>query len=483
MSASLSYSVDGEYLIVRVRSRKTRPTGDTTGQRKQCLRSARVRIYRIEDNKLKLCKPFEILGLYLTSPVIGLMTSSFPREIPSDSEFSTKYESTCLVGDCKYLTFRTLSVKDEANRLSRCVAPRNELFQLYQKDYNYKISYCVKNNYNCDDTLEFLFPDFSNEDTNGAAYPCIDIRGRTICPIRIPPGRTKGCFTTPGYQNLIIIKCVRNIKVRLIIEATGKSTFPPQNELILPIYTELGRVDVEVYKNIYGNSVKRIIFDEFRGLNSLVRGFYFSNPNSPCFESSGNIINPPPYAVLPFYRGLQDHVSFTITSTSIHPDTVGIPSIGLGWSGIYYGFSSKSASGGTLLLELANQISEDNYLGVNLKTSVPVTFRLEVSAILALKPQFTWETTPFAFGMCPRHFSQYQKTCGNNSVLVETEYNFNENRVRVDTKSFLFSNYIHKGFNFTFGANENITDFLVPEECTMTAKFTVIPGPPCNTSL
>ena len=97
------------------------------------------------------------------------------------------------------MTFETISQEDEANRLSRVVRPKNELIQLYQKNYTYQFNYSICNSSCSESVVEFLYADFSADiDTTGSAYPLIDTKGRDICPIHVCKTQ-KGCFTVNGW--------------------------------------------------------------------------------------------------------------------------------------------------------------------------------------------------------------------------------------------------------------------------------------------
>lgn len=243
-----------------------------------------------------LTEQFKILNLYLNMQITGL-ASPFPvRGVEPGTNPITRYRSAGTPEDCAYMTFGTLSSEDEAHRLSRVVSPRNELIQLYQPNYTYKIEYKLRNKSHGKSIVKFLYADFSQDlDTKGAAYTLIDESGNNIDPIDVCKEKY-GSFWVNGWSFPLLVKVRGDVEIGLVITGYPKEQFPPQIAFTLPVKTKFGKIQVPIYRLTQDTIDKiRIVEDNFRGINSLLRGFHFSRPNFPCFGTGPIVIQPPPF--------------------------------------------------------------------------------------------------------------------------------------------------------------------------------------------
>ena len=459
-------------------------------------------MYRIERNKLiisnglckeviliykrcpsfKLTEQFKILNLYLNLPVRGLIDSTYPRLIPPGSNYTTKYETYENPSDtCRYMTFKTLSPEDESQRLSRIVAPKNELLQLYQKNFNYKFSYKITNCSKCASSISFLYADFSQDDTSGAsyasrgqrAYTLIDVDGNNIHTI-IVERNTSGSFVINGWQPPILVKVIGDVRISLTVTGYDCGTFPPVNQYIIPIRTSFGVINLPVYVNTINsqNIISRVINDNFRGVNSILRGYHFSNPNFPCFGSTGNIISPPPYinqtiSNMTKSRQLTPGDQFKITSY-----TGGIKTIegegGIIWRGIVYVFNSDSIMHPKdfILLDFLS-------MNINLTTSV---FEVEVKTIINFIG-FEVPTPPIIGSLTSSTKFDPVATCGPPDNNVPASWKGEPGGLRLKytgTSKFRFDTLNNKSFSFIFGGTNVSKNAVILSDAVLEATFTYI---------
>lgn len=256
--------------------------------------SQRITIYK--ECPFRLTEQFEILNLYLNNPLTNLPQMGIARNIPDGTNYTTKYKSSGLLKGCNFMTFETISPEDEAYRLSRVVSPKNELIQLYQGNFTYKVKYNICNRSKKNSKVTFIYADFSNDsDTEGASYVLRDTKGRHLGPYEVRDMKV-GCFCVNGYNYPLLVHVKGDVKIKLTITGEAIEKYPPVDRLVLPINTKFGKVKVLVYTMVYnGRTSTRHVTNEFRGINALIRGNHQALPVFPCSRSTGIIISPPPY--------------------------------------------------------------------------------------------------------------------------------------------------------------------------------------------
>lgn len=442
-----------------------------------------IPIYR--SNPFEVCDNFKILNLYLNLPVEGLYTDVLQREIPEGSVSSTVYKSVPSSERCEFLSFVTCqrtqdlqsspSETDEAHQLSRIVSPRNELLQLYQGNYNYKISYRIINCSKCDSAVSFLYADFSRDDTSGAAYTLIDYKGNNIDPILVSEER-KGCFTVNGWMSPILVKVKGKVKMTMKVTGVEGGAYPPVKELTFPMRTCLGTVYLSIYKNIVNsNIVSRSINPIFKGVNSIIRGYHFSDPTFPCFESTGNIIAPPPYFPQTEYKTRNKKTHFTLTELNQKPGEIYTVTSNLGlikklgnWRGIIYTFDESSLSPITAPVKFSGESltgsTNMNIVGpvskyeMTVKTimgfSSRVPLNLTITGSMSSGSQFSpIEECECTFDSCPASWESYPDALGSKYVGEST---------------FKFDTQKNKSFSFIFGAKERLdSDMIISDLCSL----------------
>ena len=247
-----------------------------------------------EECPFRLTKQFQILNLYLNRPLTGIVQQNKVRELEPETNYTTKYKSSGKPENCDFMTFETLSPEDEAHRSSRVVSPRNELIQLYQINFTYKVEYEICNTSKCGGArVNFLYADFSNDpSTEGAYYPLSDTKGNNVS-IKVCDHK-RGHFYVNGWQYPLLVQVKGDANINLTITGIPKEEYPPYPFLILPVETKFGFVDVIVYEVLFdGVNFNRHVTD-FRGVNAIVRGEHQIIPYFPCFGTTGVVISPPP---------------------------------------------------------------------------------------------------------------------------------------------------------------------------------------------
>lgn len=473
-----------------------------------------ITIYRLDSEGIQLTPQFRILNKLLNLPVIGIIRRNLLREPDKGTNFSTKYFSRIRSGDvCQYATFETLSSEDESLRLSRVVEPKGELIQLYQRDYKYKISYRIKNKSKCGSDVRFLYADFSQDDTNGAAYPLIDINGNTVRPVvsqkpQNLQSNTDGCkciqgsFIINGYFSPLIVKVKGCVEIELVIK--GKKfqpfipdiVFPPEDHLILPVKTCFGRINVLVYENQFKtstSSINRKISDEFRGVNSIIRGYHFSDPSYPCFESTGNIVSPPPYGLVSsmHHKDNLETQSDTIYKIS-SSGSVQVPGNSLrDWKEIFFIFKpdSNPIQPPTSLfnISLKGPVFPDlGYVQIDTFTGKAVNFSVSIFCQLDFKTEYK-DTEKLAFRLDNTSFiSQTLSTCkcpGTSCPSTVLGYfrPLPDGKARFEG-DFKFNNYDNKSF-IPYVAGLDVDELRLNEdECYLIMDFKILEGPPCDSN-
>ena len=392
-----------------------------------------------EECPFKLTRQFQIMNLYLNLPIMGFLQEGEKRNIPEGTNYTTKYESIeNITDDCVFLSFKTLSPEPEGFRLSRAVMPRNELIQLYQTNLIYKIDYEIINKNKCGSMIEFLYADFSQDmQTSGASYPLINIKGKNVGPFKVC-NYNKGSFYVNGWQYPLLVKLTGNAKVFLTITGIKSERYKmiggiyPPIDLILPIQTKFGLIDVLVSQTLYnGVNYIRYVTDNFRGSNSIIRGYHQYNPNFPCFETTDVIIFPPPYQ------------NDNILMSSVPGDIVNLSASNISensrQNSISFFFNDQTINPVDSFIKLSN-IFEQNQssLFVNVNLTIPAIVRVTVHNMeITFNRPVSGDNTYF-FLVAAAGFSNSVQTCDPENPVSFKSSNLSVNRDRLSISSFTF---------------------------------------------
>jgi hypothetical protein len=239
--------------------------------------------------RFHLTRKFRILNALFTYP----QSYSFPpaRPILPGTIFSSSYVSTSTPSiDCPYLVWNE---KELQNRpLSRVLAPRKEIIELYQTNYKYRISYRTNH------PIQFL----NLIRVDAMAYPLVDAKGNTLCSLV-----GEGSFYTIAWS-VFVVKLVdindrNDLNAHITIEAV-EEVIPLASlvgDICLNVETEkCGTVSVKVatkFDNSQSN--ERFPVRELEGLSNTLFGLNRLQSNRPCFGQDLLTIPPPgPFAVL-----------------------------------------------------------------------------------------------------------------------------------------------------------------------------------------
>lgn len=264
--------------------------------------------------------------------------------------------------------------------------------------------------------MKFLVPDFSFGETKGAVHPVIDTKGRTVRKIRTSentseiPGYSvyyKGPLDMNGWNKLLLVKCNKNVDIKLKITGRRTEDYPLQKEYIAPLITKFGKVDIPIYKIEYNGTFYRKVYDNFKGVNSITRGIH-------CFETTGNIISSPPYNTSSNLLGASPGDRVTVTSTFSQYTT----SLFSGWNGIYFQFEKLiSAIPVDSFVVFSNEDNLALYELLNLSTGRAVNFFLTVEVNINLNEPVP-ENPPGPSVCIPTHFLLLHRELANAATRL-----------------------------------------------------------------
>jgi hypothetical protein len=259
-------------------------------------------IQECDSFKLHLCKKFRILN-YLFTLQRNYIPKN-PRGILRGTVYTTSYVSTSTPGpDCPYLVWNEKVL--QLVPLSRAVAPRREIIQLYQNNYRYRI------HYRSNRKIRFL----NLIPANNAAYPLIDPNGNTLQSVI-----GEGSFTTL-FWTLIVVQLLPGenrdgmmVELDVTAEEKVKPIAAETGDICLQIPTKnCGTVSVKVAtKFTNGASIAQVPVPELASLAEMLHGGNRTQSYPPCFGTEPIVDPPGPFFVIPNTGGIPFDVTIPL---------------------------------------------------------------------------------------------------------------------------------------------------------------------------
>jgi hypothetical protein len=237
-----------------------------------------------------LCKKFRVLNYLFTLP--KSYRPPDPLKILPGTEYVAKYHSNSTPnGDCQYLVWD--DVLQPEVPLSRVCTPRREIIQLYQVNFLYRISYRSNRR------IRFL----NLIPRNGAAYPLVDARGKTLGSMS-GSGEIDIVYWTTFIVEILPGEDRNGLSVDLQVTALEEVSpiAAVTGDICIRVPTKTcGIVSVKVATKYLDNeSNARVPVPELSALSDMLHSMNRIQARYPCFENV-LIIAPPAcnFAVFP----------------------------------------------------------------------------------------------------------------------------------------------------------------------------------------